>query len=417
MLARELVRFTPPGTERDRQVSAYQKGHRPQGGPFAGKRAEQPAQTPRVRQAFEGVLRSCLQTGARSFSYGEPWDLWRELLPEYMERVKAIARRAGTLSLGDYRLDEFNAFYAVLIAVCAAHEHLYFRWGEICRAYPTESAVMVHTTAKWTELLSELSGIAPEKCRAMLSDLTFSVRESVDLHVHPLIPLDATGETLALVPPFPLPSRHDENVLRVCSQRRPQVYDITSLEKESEMRAAIQAAVRGRYGVDGPVRLPKPNPDIDLILFDEPSSTVILAEMKWIRKTVRPVEIPDRDADVLKGVGQLEEIQRFLADAPEHLSAQGRLPRPLNEYEHVHYLLVARDHWRWVAPHNGIAIVEFDAFARVVAQSANLHEAVITLLSYEWLPVEGRDFFVRYDRATATGVSLESQVFYSTAPD
>ena len=251
----------------------------------------------------------------------------------------------------------------------------------------------------------------------MLSDLTFSVRESVDLHVHPLIPLDATGETLALVPPFPLHSRHGENVLRVCSQRRPQVYDITSLEKESEMRAAIQAAVRGRYGVDGPVGLPKPNPDIDLILFDEPSSTVILAEMKWIRKTVRPVEIPDRDADVLKGVGQLEEIQRFLADAPEHLSAQGRLPRPLNEYEHVHYLLVARDYWRWVAPHNGIAIVEFDAFARVVAQSANLHEAVITLLSYEWLPVEGRDFFVRYDRATATGVSLESQVFYSTAPD
>ncbi len=117
MLARELVRFTAPGTERDRQVSAYQKGHRPQGGPFEGKRAEQPAQTPRVRQAFEGVLRSCLQTGARSFSYGEPWDLWRELLPEYMERMKAIARRAGTLSLGDYRLDEFNAFYAVLIAV------------------------------------------------------------------------------------------------------------------------------------------------------------------------------------------------------------------------------------------------------------------------------------------------------------
>ena len=46
----------------------------------------------------------------------------------------------------------------------------------------------------------------------------------------------------------------------------------------------------------------------------------------------------------------------------------------------------------------------------------SLREAVDELLSYDWLPVEGRDFYVRYDRATANGVSIESQVFYSTEP-
>ena len=409
------LRFTTPGGERDRQVSAYQKGLLPREGRFAGQRAAQQPQSPRVREAAERVLRGCLQTSARSFEYGDPWDLWRKLLPEYTERVNALARRADSLSLGDYRLDEFNRFYVALISVCAAHEFLCFRFGQISGVYPIESAVMVRSASQWTDVLSALSGVAPAKCQVMVSDLTFSVTQSVDLHVHPLIPCDGANGTLALVPPFPLHSRHDENILRVCSQRRPQVYDVASLEKQSEMLAAARAA-GARYGVDGPIRLPSPNPDIDLIALAESCSTVIIAELKWIRKSVRPAEIADRDAEVLKGVGQLETIRKFLQENPEHLFAIGRLPRRLDEYEHVHYLLVARDHWCWVEPHDAIAIVEFEAFARAFGRASNLLEAVRDLLTYDWLPVEGRDFTIRYDRATVNGISIESQVFYSTAP-
>ena len=96
--------------------------HRPREGRFAGQRAAPRPQSARVHDAFERVLRGCLQTGAQSFSYADPWDLWRELLPEYRDWINALARRADTLSLGAYRLDEFNGFYTALIAVCAAHE-------------------------------------------------------------------------------------------------------------------------------------------------------------------------------------------------------------------------------------------------------------------------------------------------------
>lgn len=415
ILSPASLRFTTPGGARNRQVSGYQKGHRPREGRFAGRRAEQQPQRPRVAEESERVLRGCLQTGTLSFSYSDPWDLWRAMLPEYRERVNALARRADTLSLGPYRLDEFNTFYAALIAVCAAHDFLCFRWGQLARTYPIESAVMVRPTAEWRDVLSGLSGVAADKCQAMLADLTFSARQSVDLHVYPLIPLDAGNEILAVVPPFPLHSRHDENILRVCSQRRQQVYDATSLEKEEEMRAALRDAGR-RYGADGAYALPDPLPDIDLRASDEPSSTVVIAELKWIRKPIRPAEAVDRDAEVLKGVEQLTEIRGFLARTPNHLSAQGRLPRPLSEYENVHYLLVARDHWRWVEPRDGFAIVEFDAFVRALTRSGDLRGAVNELLGYEWLPVEGRDFVVKFERATVNGVSIESEAFYSTAP-
>ena len=410
----ELVRFTTPGAERDRQVSAYQKGHRPPDERFTLPRPDQMPVAPRVMEAFERVLGGCVQTGARRVDYGEPWALWRELLPEYRGRVSAATRRAGDLSLGEYRLDEFNEFYAALVTICAAHDFLCFQWGRHCGTYPMESAVMVRPAAGWAEVLSELSGVGCESCRVMLSDLTFSVPRSVDLHVYPLVPLDGENETLALAPPFPLHGRHDENILRVCSQRRPLVYDVTSRAKEDEMLAEVRTAGR-RYGTDGPFPLPAPTPDIDLIMADETHSTVIIAELKWIRKTVRPAEIRDRDADVMKGVGQLSSIQQYLAANPACLQAQGRLPRLVNQYDRVCYLLVARDHWRWKSP-DGIAIVEFDAFVRALARSGNLHDVVAGLLTYDWLPVEGRDFIVQYDNATANGVSIESQVFYSTEP-
>lgn len=415
VLSPHLIRFSVPGTERDRQVSAYQKGLRPREGRFAGQRAAQRPQKLRVVEAFEEALRNGRATGSLRFDYADPWDLWRELIPEYRERVAALARRADTLSLGDYSLAEFNSFYVALIVICAAHDHLCFRWGQTQGTYPVESAVMVRSAAEWTEVLSDLSGIAREKCRAMIGDLTFSVRQSVDLHVYPFIPLGGANEMLALAPPFPLHSRHDENILRVCSQRRPHVYDVTSLEKQSEMLAAARK-VGSRYSADGPVQLPNPVPDIDLLAVDESCSTVVIAELKWIRKTVRPAEIPNRDADVLKGIGQLESIRAFLAEEPDYLRSRGVLLRRLDQYEHVEYLLVARDHWRWVEPHEAIPIAEFEPFAGILERSTNLREAVGELLTYDWLPVEDRDFRIQYDRATANGVTIESPVFYSTAP-
>jgi hypothetical protein len=49
-------------------------------------------------------------------------------------------------------------------------------------------------------------------------------------------------------------------------------------------------------------------------------------------------------------------------------------------------------------------------------RAANLHDPIDELLTYGWLPVEGRDFRIQEDRAESDGVMIESPVFYSTAP-
>jgi hypothetical protein len=83
----------------------------------------------------------------------------------------------------------------------------------------------------------------------------------------------------------------------------------------------------------------------------------------------------------------------------------------------------------WALLVGGIGIVEREQAARgsntphFDATLGNLSRILATAvkwairhgLTYDWLPVEVRDFTVRYDRASVNGVSIESQVFHSTA--
>ncbi len=118
-----------------------------------------------------------------------------------------------------------------------------------------ESAVIVRARDGWVDVLSALSGIPGDKCAGVLSDLTFDSRRSVDLHVHPMVQIDPANDLLAVAPPFPLHANHEENILRVCSQRRRQVFDAFSNGKEAEMLAAVRPSV-ARYYLQDSVGLP-----------------------------------------------------------------------------------------------------------------------------------------------------------------
>ena len=69
--------------------------------------------------------------------------------------------------------------------------------------------------------------------------------------------------------------------------------------------------------------LPKALPDIDLIVEEPASSTIIIAELKWLRKTIRPTEHCDREAEFLNYVTQLKAIEGFVKANPAFLVATG----------------------------------------------------------------------------------------------
>jgi hypothetical protein len=166
-----------------------------------------------------------------------------------------------------------------------------------------------------------------------------------------------------------------------------------------------------RYRLEFSIGLPDKSTEIDALFEDEASSTVILAELKWIRKPGRPLEQIARDAEVEKGISQLSLIRAYSRREPDFLRARGKLALPLTSYANVHYLLLARDYWFWIDPDDEIAIVDFDVFLTAFESGNNLQELVAGLLKYDWLPVEGRDFHVTYEASGVNGAVMESAIF------
>jgi len=412
LLSSTQVRFTIMDSTKGRQVNAYQKGFRPKVGKHKGVRNKKPDVSKELNDLFSAALESCRPKGRGMFLCPAPIELWCALKPEYSARMDALFRRDDSISLGSYSLGEFKAVYTALLAISAAHEHLCFRWGQLHQEYPINSAVLVKPPYRWAQSLSDISGIPHQTCNSILKDLTLGATRSLDLHVHPFVPFDEESKTLALLPQFPLHSRPDENILRVCSYLRPDAFNMAADTKEPEMRADLES-IPSQFSIKGPGTLPKPIPNVDLIVEDVNSSTVVIGEMKWIRKPLRALERIERDADVLKGINQLKDIKSYLRSHPNHLSLQGILTHPLDWYRHVYFLLIARDHFVWVEPEEEVAILGFDVFSAMLGESTDLNVGTAELLRYNWLPVEGRDFVIRYERAVANGVSLESEAVFA----
>jgi hypothetical protein len=405
------IRFHICSSQLAKRVSAYGKGIRP--GELALVTAEEPQQLPSLTralsEAFEDAIRGAEGHGLFSVKFG-PLRRLRSLLAEmYSERLSSRMRRYPSISVGDYSLEQFRAFYAGLLAVVGAHEHLCFLWAR-SRSRPLESLVLVYPRLKWIQLISEYSGLAVSCIEHILPDLTFGAFASQDLQMTPFVPLADDSSLLGVVPHFPLQSNSEENILRVCSYRRPNVYSQTSLTKEAEMRDRLKSAVKPPRLVSGPLDLGKGVPDLDLVIEDPAGGTILLAELKWPRKPYAPREFPERDKELQKGIAQIRAISSFLAAKPGFLADRGYVRRPLTDYALVQYCVVSRDHLIETQDAE-YPVYGYEIFEREMSGPKDMSSILVFLNSMDWLPREGVDFTLQWIEDRVAGVTVFSELF------
>src|SRR5262249_29609235 len=144
---------------------------------------------------------------------------------------------------------------------------------------------LAKTKADWISELSRLSGVGAQSIAEIVGDLTFGVRRAIDLHTELFVPLDTKEEILGLLPHFGLSAAVDENLLRTLSRSDAKRYDALGGFKEGEMIDELRNATSKSFLVTGPYDLPREaQTDLDLVIADESSSTVLVCELKWIRK-------------------------------------------------------------------------------------------------------------------------------------
>jgi hypothetical protein len=407
------VRLSAEDSDKRRQVRAHQQGICPPGlRPTVGSSLSlSPSVDQEVKQRTANLVQNA-SGDLLSFSYGKPKNLWKQLYVEYFNLLGTLFRRQDDLRIGTYTLKEFRGMYSALLALCGVHD-LACAWrGQMMGQYPINSAVMVFSRKEWITRVQDIASLPQSVVEDVVSDLTFGVTKTLDLFVHPFVPLSKDSEILGLVPQFPLKSRPDENIIRVCSYLRPTLHDALTESKEEEMRNELQVRARKGLKLGGPRPLPGSR-DIDLIVEDASDSTLLIAELKWLRKTIRPTEHTSRQEEFLHAVEQVRAIKTFLQANPRYLLDAGEISKSLDDYKKVYFGIVARDYFVWLDP-SEFPVIDYDQLLRVIGEPRRLQDAMEELLTFDWLPVQGRDFKVNYDRGTANGVSVETEVNYPT---
>ncbi len=409
------IRFHSGSSELARRVSAYQKGIRPRAFTSIAKSSlELPSLTQALKLLFDEAVVAAKGPGRLADNFGATKTLRTALAGMYAERLSGVLRRYQNISVGHYDLEEFRQFYGGLLAIVGAHEHLCFLWSKR-KGVPFQSLVLVDPQTTWVKLIAEYSGLATERVSRILPDLILGTSPSQDLQMTPFVSLSGTNSILAVAPAFPLQSNWEENILRVCSFLRPNVYSQTSLSKEVEMRDQLRSAVALPRRLSGPVNLGSGTPDLDLVIEDSAAEAVVLAELKWPRKPYSPREFPERDSELRKGVKQIKAIKLFLTANPGFLADRGYLAKPISDYRHVQYCVISRDHLIGTEDKE-FPIYGFDVFESEISQPKEMISILTFLNSMDWLPREGEDFTCQWVNHTAGGVTVSSEVFSLKTP-
>jgi hypothetical protein len=399
-----------------RRVIAFQQTFRPQIGMRDAVTHHRMQLNSGQDRQFAQLRETAQSRGStRKLRYDPPAELIRDVLCHFLQRVEESFRYPDGLELDEYSMGEFKSFYAGLLTLCAIHERICYPFLEKGHEIPVSSLVMVKTRRAWVEKIADVSRLPVKKCEKIVSHLTMDlspgkeIGREMGMTVYPFIPLDGFKQELAVAPQFPLAARSDDNILRAFSIRSQAEFSRIN-QKEPLMRSRILAA-NSRFKIPEPIRLPNGKTDLDLIIEDAQSSTLVLAELKWIRK---PLTARDRvrcNAEVQKGLQQVQLVRDYARAHPDFLTRSQRVTRAVNSYANIHYLLIVADYWYWIDPEDSFAILDFQVFLTQFATSANLQDTISDLLAYDWLPVEGVNFSVDFEPSSVNGVIIESPTF------
>jgi len=349
--------------------------------------------------------------GALAISYPDDNELLCVLRDILDERHRLRFRHSPQLDLGGYNLGTFRRFFAGLSSMCAVHEYLCDDWRKRQGRFPFESAVMVKASSEWTSSLADLCSLDENQVRMMIKDLTLGTIKALDLLIHPFAS-SLDSQTLYLVPHFVQIMKPEESILRICASARPKFYKPIANAKEDEMRERLSQSIPKRYRVLGPQKLSDSKlPDIDIMIKDAGDSAILVGELKWIRQPIRAIDQIDKDAELEEGFRQLCDIREFLRQNPHYLKECGIIERGERQ-PILYYAVIARDHITNTLEKDGIWLAEFDALSWALHNARNLTDAIKKFQTYDWLPLEGRDFVVQFEAGSIAGVTMEAESFH-----
>ena len=354
--------------------------------------------SPEHNERFEllkAKLEARVQDGARPFgSVLEP-----SLLRECHSLVQAAPAPSYLLPEWDFSSYSIRDFRSVTNWLSAIVRLVEVEKSFRLTSGDTRSTVIgpyLITRSQLVRTIQDMSGLARHTVKAVVRRLEYGRSPSIrypDPALQPLVPV--TSQLLALTLPLVVYTSIERNhavLLNMLPEERAR-YEALSQEKEAAMYERIVSILGGRYAPRR-FRIPgRPDlPDLDLVLTDTVSRTIVVCELKWF---IGPAEIRQtvaRSEELSKGISQ---VKKLLGELRANRAAQAAL---LNHgtADMIAGCVVSAN-WIGLADVQDpeVPIISEKHFLSAVKDLGSLPSVVRWLQERRYLPREGVDFAVR----------------------
>lgn len=286
-----------------------------------------------------------------------------------------------------------NAFgLRVLYHICAVH------FGSVergLRGGAEGDLVLCQTEDEWVLDIRRYSSLEPEPIRAFVRFLTFgSGVRSPDQALQYFVPL---GGKLLGVPGLALMSSNvDRNLLTLQARVDPRGFDSQSGMFEVEMTRHIEAACRAKWERVIPNRtyaLGSVSEELDLLICEPQTKTLLLLELRWILSPADPREVQSKkDACQEKVPQAARKLAAVRANLGDLLQAAFALSLGAGESWRAEAAVVIEGFGGAPSPDPSIPIVPNWVLEAGISRARSLQVLVEWLVSADWLPQAGRDY-------------------------
>lgn len=262
--------------------------------------------------------------------------------------------------------------------------------------------------------IMEMSSLPGNVIRSFVQCLTFGYKmKAPDPALQPLVPL---GDGRMAIPAMLfLSSNHERNLLSLQARIEPSEFNVMSRLFERDMVSDLLKKIRPRWEFtkdNVTVRVGGEFEEIDLLIADPSSKTLLICELRWMLGPGDPREVQNRKKVCWEKVDQLcRKVKwvRFRIEAV--LEKQFEMEGACSHDWQVDGVVVIKSFGGAFSTQDEFPIMRDDLFSIGMTEVASLAQFATWSQSLEWLPQEGVHFQIhpREEEHLVCGKRLVSQ--------
>lgn len=333
-------------------------------------------------------------------------DIWENVYKLTQYIMEDISELPEEWQFESFSLKEYKEFWRALLTLSFIHSLSCM--SSTSKGGGLNSCVIIKTYEELEKIFLSRTNLSKERVRSIIDFITYNPKlTNGDILWQPLIKLSTLD--YAISPALIMTSSYERNITSLINKVDQKSYSKISSTKEEIMTCEIKEKLKEYTDIKSAFHrpLPEPLPDMDIVLYDVKTKTLITGELKWLIATDSIQEVCARDEDIKKGIEQVKLIKEYIANnLPDTLN---RAFENINyEVENIFSFVITRNNVGTSENGDNISVINEDSFFSLLEKyEGNLEQVGIAIKQKEYYPILNNDYKVAKNNIQYAGYTFQ----------